>query len=209
MGAAMRRLGPAVLLVGLALMAAGCTLPAAKPPLKAGQLVGSQEVVLVGKVELLPPLAEGHKDLDGTVPRWYEDEFRNTVHLLMDERWRVIEGEPGRSDFKGRIAAPIGEFFVVRAPRRDMYLLEGFLVLPGSGPGGDRIYLPGGLHIPVESGDRALYMGTLRYHRNEFFDIEKVELINQIDAASTALRQRTDSHLDLEPAKVELVEASE
>ena len=56
-----------------------------------------------------------------------------------------------------------------------------------------QVFLPGKLKFKLRDGDRAVYIGTMRYHRDVYNGITKVELINEydqdIDRVSEEIRQ--------------------
>ncbi len=129
----------------------------------------------------------------------------NVAYVLTSERKRRLESEPTLSDYKGRIDAPLGEFFFVETPSRPFYIIGAQVLLASGGVRPDDVYLPGGLKVSVRSSDQAIYIGTLRYHRNEFFDITDVELIDEYDAARRALSRRFGDASELERRMVTVV----
>ncbi|WP_205959719.1 hypothetical protein [Ramlibacter humi] len=48
----------------------------------------------------------------------------------------------------------------------------------------ERLVFPGGLYFDVPAGARAVYVGTVRYHRNDFNRITRVEVIDERDDVS-------------------------
>jgi hypothetical protein len=165
---------PRGLLPALAALAlAAC--PATRPPLTSIDSLSRDEVVLVGKVEMVPPLRKGEQKIRGMVGA----KFENTIHLLMDEKLRPMPAEPRVADFSGRIEAPIGETFFVRSKAAPSYILGGVLFLEAGGASQQRIYFPGGFQVAAKPGDRAVYVGTLRYQRDEFFEIQRITVIDE------------------------------
>jgi len=45
----------------------------------------------------------------------------------------------------------------------------------------DRAHLPGGLRVDVSPTDEAVYIGTVVYYRDEFFDIKRVQIVDEYD----------------------------
>jgi hypothetical protein len=154
--------------------------PATRAPLTSIDSLGRDEVVLVGKVEMVPPLRKGEQRIRGVVGA----KFENTIHLLMDEKQRPMPDDPRFADFSGRIEAPIGEAFFVRSKAAPSYVLGGVLFLEAVGSSQQRIYFPGGFQVAAKPGDRAIYVGTLRYHRDEFFEITRVTVVDEYREAS-------------------------
>ncbi len=126
------------------------------------------EVLLVGRVELEPPLAPGEQ----IVGRSRE---KDMIYLLLGDEWRGLRTPLRASDHRGHIVMRLGELYTVAVPARDRYVLGAtiWMVFPS-----ERVYLPAGLRIPIRSGDRALYIGTLHYCRDRFFNITHALLID-------------------------------
>ena len=86
-----------VALLGLALLglALAACAPAPRAPLTSLSALGSDEVVVVGKVELVPALRKGEQKIRGMVV----GNFENTVYLMMDEKLRPLPQDPRIADY--------------------------------------------------------------------------------------------------------------
>jgi hypothetical protein len=169
----------------LALALAACA-PAARAPLASIDALAGDELVLVGRVELVPPLRKGEQKIRGVVV----GDFENRIYLLMDDKPRALPEEPRVADYAGRIEALIGSTFFVRSKAAPSYILGGVLFLEIGGSGQQKVYFPGGFQVAAKPGDRALYVGTLRYHRDEFFEITRVTVVDEFRAASAEFEAR-------------------
>ncbi len=78
-----------------------------------------------------------------------------------------------------------------------MYLVAAFLYTSLTRTRIERTWLPGGLKVDIRPGDRAVYIGTLRYHRNEFFDLEKAEIVDDFEREREAFAQKFDNGVPL------------
>lgn len=167
---------------GLALFALALTAcaPAARAPLTSLNALGSDEVVVVGKVELVPALRKGEQKIRGMVVGNVE----NTMYLMMDEKLRPLPEDPRIADYAGRIEAPIGSTFFVRSKAAPSYVLGGVLFLDIGGSSLQKAYFPGGFQVAAKPGDRAVYVGTLRYHRDEFFEITRITVVDDYREAN-------------------------
>lgn len=168
----------AFLLFAVAL--AGCA-PAARIPAEDPAAVGSGETVVVGRVQLVPPLRKGEQRIRGIGT----SNLENRIFLLTGERDRELPRNPAVSDYAGRIEATLGSHFFVRSSNRSFYILGGVLFLDAGGSTMNRAHFPGRLKVTLRPGDRAVYIGTLRYHRDEFFEITKVTVVDEYKDAST------------------------
>jgi len=167
-------------LVALAALLMAACAPAPRAPLASLDALGRDEVVLVGKVELVPPLRKGEQKIRGMVV----GKIENTMHLMMDEKLRPMPEDPRIADFAGRIEAPIGETFFVRGKAAPSYLLGGLLFLDIGGSSQQRAIFPGGFQVGAKPGDRAIYIGTLRYQRDEFWEVQRVTVVDEYAKAN-------------------------
>ena len=163
----------------LAVLLAACA-PAPRAPLTSLDALGRDELVVVGKVELVPPLRKGEQKIRGMVV----GNFENRLYLMMDEKLRPLPEDPRVADYAGRIEALIGSTFFVRSKAVPSYVLGGVLFLEIGGNSQQKVYFPGGFQVAAKPGDRAVYIGTLRYHRDEFFEITRVTVADDYREAS-------------------------
>ena len=168
-----------------ALALASCA-PSPREPVESLQSLSGDEILLVGRVELVPPLRKGEQRIRGMVVGNVE----NRMLLLADERMRPLPPEPKVADYAGRIEAPLGSTFFVRSRAEPFYILGGVLFLEIGGSSMQRIYFPGGLRVEPVRGERAAYIGTLRYHRDEFFEISRVQVVDDYVQAREEFTQR-------------------
>jgi hypothetical protein len=163
----------------LSVLLAACA-PAARAPLTSLSALSSDEVVVVGKVELVPALRKGEQKIRGMVV----GNFENTMYLMMDEKLRPLPEDPRVADYAGRIEALIGNTFFVRSKAAPSYVLGGMLFLDIGGSSTQKAYFPGGFQVAAKPGDRAVYVGTLRYHRDEFFEVTRITVVDEYREAN-------------------------
>lgn len=185
-------------LAGLVLAAAlaGCAGPA-RERVDSFSEVGSGETVVVGRIELVPPLGKGEQKIQVI----NSGSFENIVFLMADENYRVLKGDPTNSDFGGRIEATLERTFFVRSSDRPFYILGGLLWLE-FGRGSSKAYFPGGLKVSLQPGDKAVYIGTVRYYRNEFWDFTKISIVDDYSRANTEFRKQFGTKIPLRKALV-------
>lgn len=163
-----------VLALALALQA--CAVPRSLPP--AGDLGGGAgEVVVIGKIELVPPIEA----------RLEQKSHWNVVgdKRMLEHVWMATGAEPvavtgpdmDASQFQSTLEVPWGVPFMVRAPRQRTYLNGAVAYLDALHQ--DRLWFPGGLYFDVPAGARAVYIGTLRYYRNDFNVITRVDVVDE------------------------------
>ena len=183
-------------LIALLVLALAACAPAARAPLTSLSSLGSDEVVVVGKVELAPALRKGEQKIRGMVV----GNFENTVYLMMDEKLRPLPQDPRIADYAGRIEARFGSTFFVRSKAAPAYILGGVLFLEIGGSSQEKIYFPGGFQVAAKPGDRAVYVGTLRYQRDEFFEFTRITVVDEYKEANAEFQAKFGSGQTLRKA---------
>ena len=172
-----------------------CSLPQALPPatdLKAS----TAEVVVIGKIELVPPInAEFEQRRHWNVIG--QDRILNSVVVSTGAEYRPIDtSQPRSADFQNMLEAKWGVPFMVKAPRQRTYLNGGMTHLDVLQQ--ERLWFPGGYYFDVPSGAESVYIGTLRYHRNDFNVITKIEIVDERKDIAVALKNTAASPLQVQ-----------
>ena len=192
-GTARVRLAAAYLIV---LVALGACAGAARVELNSLSELGGAETVVVGRVELVPPLRKDEQRIKGIGSGRYE----NKIFLITDEQYRVLKQEPVMADFAGRIEAILGQNFFVRSASKPFFILGGLLFLDIGGREMNKAYFPGGLKVSIRPGDKGVYIGTVRYHRNEFFEVTKVAIDDDYERANAEFKKKFGTQVSLRKA---------
>ena len=169
---------------------------AAREPLENLSELQNGETIVVGRVELVPALRKGEQKLSGL----NSSAFENKVFMITDEHNRVLTHEPEMADYAGRIEAELGREFFVRSTDKPFYILGGMMYLDLGGTEVNRAYFPGGLKVSINPGDKAVYIGTVQYHRNEFFEITKVIIVDDYVHANKEFKKKFGTRLSLQKA---------
>lgn len=141
----------------------------------------------MGRVEIVPPLLKTERELKVMNRGAHE----NKVSLLTDENREHLTREVTSIEHTWYIEATLDKPFFIACSNRPFYLLSGSLYLSLYKPGRlDRAELPGGFKADIRPGDKAVYIGTLQYHRNEFFEITKVVIIDDYERANVEFRRK-------------------
>lgn len=166
----------ALLIAAFALVLQACAVPQALPEATALD-AGANEVVVIGKIELVPPLdprfeQRSHWNVVG------EKRMLGRVWMSTGAEYRPITtSQLEGSEFQRSLEAQWGVPFMVKAARQRTYLNGGVTHLDVIRQ--ERLWFPGGFYFDVPAGARAVYVGTLRYHRNDFNAITRVEVIDE------------------------------
>jgi hypothetical protein len=186
-------------LAGLSLLLLGALsgcVGAAREPLDSLSELNSSETIVVGRIELVPGLAQGEQKVQGL----NSGTFENKIFILADEQSRELKDEPVIADYSGRIEATIGKNFFVRSNNKSFFIRGGMMYLAVGGREMNRAYFPGGLKASIKPGDKAIYIGTVQYHRNEFFDISKVAVVDDYERANTEFKKKFGTKYTLRKA---------
>lgn len=184
-----RRLGAALVLV---VALSGCIVPPARDAVTSLESLRDGETLIVGRVELVPPLRKDEQKMQAL----NAGSYANKMFLLADERARALQDEPKLADYSGRIEATLGEYFFVRSPNKPFYILGGVIFLTDA----NKAYFPGGAKVSVAPGDKAIYIGTIQYHRDEFFNVTKVAIVDDYARASAQFKSKFGGRYPLRKA---------
>jgi hypothetical protein len=178
----------------LALALGACAGPA-RERVEGWSEVGAGETVVVGRIELVPQLRKNEQKIEVM----NSGSFENIVFLMADEKNRTLKGEPTTADFGGRIEATLEKTFFVRSSDKPFYILGGMIWLE-FGRGENRAYFPGGLKVSLQPGDKAVYIGTVRYQRDEFWNFTKVAIVDDYERANAEFRKQFGARTALRKA---------
>lgn len=162
--------------------------------------VKSDEIIIVGKIVMAPKLREDEQNFPSNVlgtGRWM-----NKMFIAIDNK--VIDMDDlgfGSGDHFGE--AELGKTFFIKSKRAEALYFTGGIVMLGDGSNTiTQKHFPGGLKYSLNSADKAIYVGTIKYHRDEFNAITKVELLNEYRKASREFSKKFGNKIKLAKVKV-------
>jgi hypothetical protein len=161
--------------------------------------LGSGEILLVGRIKLTPPISKDEQRLPGIAEDW-----RGHVMVILGETSAPLERPFKTSGYKNRIEAPPDREFSVAVPAGSFSIRGAVVPLKLDEPPTDEAVLPGGFRVEVRPGDRAIYIGTIHYHRDEFWQITKVEVEDDYDRVRADCAKRWGASDALRKAVVEV-----
>jgi len=185
----------------LLLGALSACVGAAREPVDSLSGLGGDETLVVGRIEIVPPLRKDEQKLKGLGT----GNFENKVFLLADDHYRVLTEEPVMADYAGRIEAILGKNFFVRSNSKPFFILGGMMYLDLGGREMNKAYFPGGLKVTLKPGDKAVYVGAVQYHRNEFFEITKATIVDDYDRTNAEFKKKFGTKTPLRKALLTLV----
>lgn len=163
-------------ILALALLLQACAMPRMLPAATDLQ-ADRDEVVVIGKIELVPPLNQQLEQKTHWNVFGEKRMLDNIVIATGDTYKPVRRGQIDPAEFQSTLEAQWGKPFMVKMPRRGTWLNGGMTHLDVVQQ--DTLWFPGGLYFEVPQGAKAVYIGTLRYHRNDFNAITRVEIVEE------------------------------
>lgn len=175
------------ILLAVILVTAGCHKAAARRDASTMSQVQSNQVLVVGKIQIIPPLKKNEQLLKKST----EKAFRNKVFVLYDDQKFDMNDLPVKSTFAAGLV-DIGKTFFIPADRDKQgnvyfsgaaYITYDGAMRRGSTGGihgmysalrSDHVKLPGGIKFKTRNTMRAVYVGTLQFYRDEFNGITRV-----------------------------------
>ncbi|HEX9390310.1 MAG TPA: hypothetical protein VF928_03245 [Usitatibacteraceae bacterium] len=176
---------------------------------------GSRHVMLVGRIEVVPRMATGEQDID------IKNDLFNTKRYMLG---RAVIQMADRPD-PGSLHALSAEFlnptleqtFFLVLPRSERFIAKGSVTMewrdltPSSkamNVESAELKFPAPLEIDIRPDDQAIYIGTVRLHRDVFHTLLKVELLDQHAAALIEFRKRFGPQAALRKALLKLPQES-
>ena len=156
--------------------------------------ISSGTVLVVGQVELVPPLQPGEQQLKlGTF------DPLDMAGKLRDRAVLHLANEPKAAEETWEVINPrLGETFFFRIPQDKRFVVMGTITTKRVTTKVTRrqvvediaeILLPR-LEFDIKSTEKAVYVGTLRLHRDEFNEVTKAEILDHYARASADFKKK-------------------
>lgn len=159
----------------------------------------SDKVILVGSFEITPSIPQA-LNTSQRVARPLENALFGSAEDVLGNRLvtgflpygtrvnKTIYSTP----WKGTThSVPLDDLFFIEVDRTAIQLQPGQYFLSDSGI--DRIILPGGLVTATHPTAQVVYVGTVRYRRDDFFAITDMQVSDRYAQAAAAIRSRYGS----------------
>lgn len=182
----MRKVRPLLAYIVLATLISSCTFPSTMQ--KATKIGASpSSVIIVGKIELDPPIdnkleQRTHWNVVG------DDVILSKIVMATGTDPAPVSTSIVMSEWQNAIEAVQGKTFFLQTRRQRTYLKGAMITLDVMSQ--DRIWLPGGMYFDVPKDTQAVYIGTLRYTRDDFNDVKKIEVIDEYKKTLAEFKKR-------------------
>lgn len=154
------------------------------------------EIYVVGRIELIPKLSKEEQNLKTLG----SGRLANKAHIFFSDQFVDIR-EDSFGILKHIAEVPLYEDFIIKRRKGDTLYFSGaniWLESSASYSGHmnrqttihtGKLNLPGDMVYKLRPGDKAVYVGTIRYQRNEYNAITKVSYINDYAGANALFRK--------------------
>lgn len=184
------QVAPLVTALAILFFVVGCAVPTALPEAH-GLSATDDSIVVVGKVVLDPPFSS---ELEQTT-YWNvigDRSIRDRVMIATGNESRPIQAGRFQGDgWQNYIDAHWGRYFAVRIPRQSLYLNG--IAVPLDVRRQEFLWFPGGMVVRPPLDARSIYVGTLRYVRDDFNQVLDIDVIDERDEAHAFFRDRFDA----------------
>lgn len=179
------------LLAVAALALAGC-VSVSEDVASVGE-VGADEVLVVGKIEIVPAIKAEEQSFKALDPFNTKRHYIGRAILFMSDKPEYQE----RTD--NALNPPLEQTYFLKVPRSKRYMVKGSVTMAFALRAVSRrqsvaeqteLLFPAPLALDIRPGDSAVYVGTLRLHRDEFHEVTKAEVRDDYAAAIVDFRRK-------------------
>ncbi|MDH5471978.1 MAG: hypothetical protein OEY87_07800 [Gammaproteobacteria bacterium] len=164
--------------------------------------VTKDEIVIVGTIELTPKLQKDEQQLNpsGVIDLFgYGDMNKNRAMIQFNN-------QPKESDYKVVINPELDKPFFFKVSRDMKYLVEGSVLIEFSRYGNTgKIWLPTWFKVDIRPDDKAIYIGKIKYTRDDFNSITNIELIDDFKNANALFRKKFGKGIKLRKSLVKKI----
>jgi hypothetical protein len=198
------KLAPAILLAATAALG-GCAINMPDKEIAALSEVQPGAVLVVGAVEVVPPLRPGEKELD--IP----NDIFGMEEMLSNRAWLTIGRSPATPIDEGEVTInpELGQTYYFAVPKDAPYMVGGYVMVDyqvihtssTTATSSDRrVVIPGTLRLDIRPDDEAIYVGTIRVKRDDFNEVIEATLVDDYQHAAADFKKRFGTQTRLRKA---------
>jgi hypothetical protein len=173
-------------------------------------LAGEGEVYVVGRIDIIPPLSDAEQELRTIT----SDRLKNRGYVLLSDQFIDMD-KLGMGSGRHAVLVDMNKHFVVKRKRfQDMHYSGALILMKStathSGYMGrtttintGQLRLPGKTIYKIRPEDKAVYIGTLRYNRDDYNAIKRVQHVDEYNEALKAFQALHGSKIALRRVKPE------
>ena len=154
-----------------------------------------EEVIVVGTIELIPKLEEDDQDLESPAGVW---DLFGVGNMNKNRAMIQFNSKPEVDGYKIIMNPELGKTFFFKVPRDHKYLVEAYVMTEFPRYGGSgKILLPMSFKVNIKPTDKAVYIGKIKYTRDDFNTITGVKLIDNYKKANKQFKKKFGSKYKL------------
>ena len=156
------------------------------------------KVLFVGKIALDPPL-ESEFEQQTHWSAIGDSRIINKIFMATgDDPVHVEINQLKLSEWQNVLETELGSTFFLETTKKPTYLKGAMIVLDTIKQ--QRLWFPGDLYFDIPEGANAVYIGTLRYTRDDFNNIVDMEVIDEYSEAVAKVKQQLGNDVQLIPS---------
>jgi hypothetical protein len=157
-------------------MLVALSLSACQHSPETSRLLGDGEVTVVGRIDIVPPLTEQELKAIGN------SRAINRGSVFLSDRFVELNIHKMGAGRHAEVV-DLGKHFVIKRRQFENLHYSGVFIGTKATPYSEQVRLPGNVVYKIRPEDKAIYIGTLRYHRDEYNGIKNVEYIDEYNDA--------------------------
>jgi hypothetical protein len=206
-----RRLFSAALLLVIAALVSSCAVTGmARRLTGTGLTVPEGEILLVGKFIIDPP-PEGYERKSSITTEgntvYFDPGGKSALggqfHMLLDGIMRPLKGRDRKSFVSWpddtKIMSFEGETFFVFVKKAKLFGTAAAYFMERNGRS-EFIMAPASFSLDIRKGDEAIYIGTIKYKRDMYYQWEKIEVLDEYAGAYAEFRKLFDASVRIRKA---------
>ncbi|HEO65190.1 MAG TPA: hypothetical protein ENI73_04885 [Spirochaetes bacterium] len=164
--------------------------------------LGKNEVIVVGRIVVDPPFAPDEQSFSPKgLSDWYKDIITLGTYQKDPPAGKYDYDQFGADEGKDMFLVKLNKTFFLKGKNRSFYIVGGSVVMKYENRGNSvhittRAY-PARFKVNIRPNDKAVYIGTLIYKRNDFGDVKKVKFKNEYKKAKKEFRKKFGRSLKL------------
>jgi hypothetical protein len=180
-----------VIFVAGTLAAAGCV--SVSEGVGSMKELDADSVLVVGKIEIVPPIKPEEQTYKANDPFNNKRHFIGRAVMFMSEK-------PQFREYTGHaLNPPLQQTYFVKVPRSQRYMVKGSVTMAFAVRVVSRrqavsdqteLLFPAPMELDIRPSDKAIYVGTLRLHRDEFHEVTRAEVRDDFAAANAEFKRK-------------------
>ncbi len=163
-----------------------------------------EDIVITGSFEIYPPLKKGEQYVD---TKYIGENYVNKMFFAMGNR--VYPAQEVNLYNAGNLTkVEISRTFFLRYKKNSNLFISGAFLITGIGRASEHIehmYFPGKYLLEIPFGCNVAYLGKIKYHRDIYNAITKIEVIDDFDSTLQEMQEKYKMKVEMCRIKLMMV----